>query len=385
MRLLDLAPHASLPPTDGADKRSWHLYAGLVPHCDSAIFLARKTLVRQQNDTIAHSAKQTWRDRKGPSALVSLATGSDYWSLRHLGPGVRRTIRSLASEPFDVLLVNYLYSSTLLKGLPGGRRLLIDTQNYDPAVFGALRDASQNPLIRLLCRRAIRLSVRQLAALPQGAVLIHVSEADAENYRRDRPDLAHVVIENGCSVHPRIQSPNYQANQKVIMFVGSLSAQMNQDALNHFAIHFWPALRQSTQFRVVGSRPPAGIKSLCARHSWQLFANVSEARLESLYAEAHFAVLPFAYGEGSKLKLMEACGRGVPVLATTAGLRGIASLPPLVFPTDSPEEWCRRVRETRTLEASLIDRTIEFARNLSWPRLADRLADICRAAPVCSW
>jgi hypothetical protein len=147
---------------------------------------------------------------------------------------------------------------------------------------------------------------------------------------------------------------------------------MNQDALFNFSRVFWPSLRGIACMRVVGSLPPAAVTALCAAEGWELCPNVSDAELEGFYASAHYAIAPFAYGAGSKLKLMEACGRGVPVLATQAGVTGVATLPPCVHVADEPKEWQRIVQDWAPTPLA-VRQTLDFAEQVSWPSLATRL------------
>jgi glycosyltransferase involved in cell wall biosynthesis len=213
--------------------------------------------------------------------------------------------------------------------------------------------------------------------------MVHVSERDASLYQRHRSDLEHVVVENGAILRPRSLVPDYDGGGKrILLFVGSLSAKMNQDALGHFAAQFWPHLRQETEFRVAGSAPPERVRALCLQEGWTLYEDVSEDELDRLYAEAHFATLPFAYGEGSKLKLLEACGRGVPVLSTRAGVVGVRDLPPLVTVSDEPPVWRRRLAATRRLSEQAVEATLVFTSDFSWPNLARKLLAI---ASQCSF
>jgi glycosyltransferase involved in cell wall biosynthesis len=211
-------------------------------------------------------------------------------------------------------------------------------------------------------------------------MLVHVSQADAEQWRRDRPDLRHEVIENGCDLHPRRQEPDYSTAIKQLLFVGSLSAQMNRNALGHFARAFWPELRSCARLRVVGSNPPPQVTELCRQQGWELRANVTEAGLGEAYADAHYAILPFAYGAGSKLKLYEAAGRGLPVLSTTAGVVGVPELPRCVQVADSAPAWRAALQSGQGHPAAMRAEGLEFARRHAWPQLASRLAGLIRAA-----
>jgi glycosyltransferase involved in cell wall biosynthesis len=223
---------------------------------------------------------------------------------------------------------------------------------------------------------------------------VHVSQSDLVAYEALRPDLNHVVVENGCRLAPRATAPDYTApGKKQLLFVGSLSVQQNQDALHHFSKVFWQLLRGIAHLHVAGSDPSSAITALCAAQGWELHPNVSDAVLKALYAAAHFALAPFTYGTGSKLKLVEACGHGVPVITTCAGVTGLPTLPPLVHVTDEPEEWKRiaqkespewNIRSTQQYRspAQALRETLDFARGLSWSHLGTKLARIAEMASI---
>lgn len=378
MRVLNLAPHCTIPPKDGADRRAWHLHESLVQMGVDECFVARNVVANANLEfTPLPGMESSWRERKGLVALAALATGKSYWQFKMLTPAFLRETAGLRPEDFHATIIHFLYSLPLLEQWRGrSMRLLVETHNYDPAIFAGLRDTSRNPLLRYLCEQASRNSLRALAALPKGTTLVHVSEPDAAAYREKRPDLRHEVIENGCRVAPRAAAPDYATTEpKQLIFVGSLSAQMNQDALVNFSRVYWPSLRGVARMRVVGSMPPSGIATLCIAEGWELCPNVSDAELENFYASAHFAVAPFAYGAGSKLKLMEACGRGVPMLSTQAGVTGMTKIPPCVQVTDEPKGWKRLVQEWAP-SPQAVRETLEFAEQVSWPALAARLAKI---------
>jgi glycosyltransferase involved in cell wall biosynthesis len=368
---------------DGADKRAWHLYEGMIAAGGSGTFVGRTAIVRNMGAPEHHSPARCWRDQKTFAALVAFATGQDYWQLKMLRPGARQAVARAVQDQPEIVIVNFLYALKLLQKVPRPYRLLIDTHNYDPACFRAMAEGTHNPVLRSLCRRAARASEQTLQALPRGTTLVHVSERDASQYWGHRPDLEHQVVENGTIVRPRALVPDYgAAGNKVLLFVGSLSAKINQDALRHFASQFWPHLRDHAEFHVAGSAPPASVHELCAQEGWPLHPNVAEDELERLYAQAHFATLPFAYGEGSKLKLFEACGRGVPVLATSAGVVGVRQPPPLVTVSDEAAVWRAQLAATRRLSDQAVGDTLAFADEFSWPKLARKLMDIARQCPL---
>jgi glycosyltransferase involved in cell wall biosynthesis len=375
MRLLNLAPHCTLPPMDGADRRAWHLHESMIAAGVDGRFMGRHAIWDREKLT-SLPVEAGWGDRKAVLALSALLTGRDYWQCKMLTPAFRHALADLRANDFQATIVHFLYALPLLRRWRGERmRLIIETHNYDVAVYDALRKASRNPLFRLLCTRAVKNSLAALRVLPRETTLVHVSEADSIAYQGIRPDLNHVVIENGCRVAPRASVPDYTVGEKQLLFVGSLSAQMNQDALAYLSTAFWPSLRGFARMCVAGSHPTPAVTALCAEQGWELRSNISDAELAELYGAAHYAVAPFAYGAGSKLKLMEACGRGVPILTTRAGATGLASTPPYIYVSDESGDW-RRIVRGGPPTAEALRETLKFAEQVSWPHLGARLAKI---------
>lgn len=353
------------------------MYEGLLDLGATGTFIGRARTVRDGRPATQHSPLRSWRDCKLLTALIASVTGRDYWQLKMLSSGCRQAVAQAASESYDAVLVNMLYALPLAQAFAvRGVSLVVDTHNYDPAWFESLSAASGNLVLRQLCRRAAENANRALARLPEGTLLVHVSETDASRYRLHRPDLEHRVVENGTNAQPRHSHPDYLMNDKcTLIFVGSLSAQANQDALENFATHFWPRLRPICKLLVVGSFPSAAVCSRCRQQGWLLFPNVNQEQLDALYAQAHFAILPFAYGEGSKLKLLEACGQGVPVLTTQAGICGISATPHLVTVSDSAQVWVERVQVRFALDTVKVRDLIAFAQEFSWQKLSSKLAE----------
>jgi glycosyltransferase involved in cell wall biosynthesis len=369
---------------NGADRRAWHLHESMVAGGVDGHFIGRQVIADRGEFSSLPGKLVSWRDRKAVTALSALLAGQDYWQCKWLTPSFRRTVGQLRVRDYQTTIVHFLYSVPLIEAWRGERlRLIIDTHNYDLARFTAFGNATRDPLRGILCRRAVRTSLSALHTLPKGTTLVHVSQSDLVAYQSLRPDLHHVVVENGCRLAPRATAPDYaEPGLKQVLFVGSLSVQMNQDALACLSKVFWPALRGTSRLHVAGSHPSRAITALCAAQGWELHSNVSDAELEALYAAAHYALAPFTYGTGSKLKLLEACGRGVPVITTRAGASGLPTLPPLVHVGDQAEEWRQIVVRNGAPPPQALGETLAFAKRYSWPVLGAKLARIAQSAPV---
>jgi hypothetical protein len=83
----------------------------------------------------------------------------------------------------------------------------------------------------------------------------------------------------------------------------------------------------------------------------------------------HYLVLPFSYSAGSKLKLVNACGKGIPVIATRHGVSGFESLPPTVFVSEDPSGWRGKVMSPAAPTDIELRKCGKFAETFSWQRL----------------
>jgi len=176
---------------------------------------------------------------------------------------------------------------------------------------------------------------------------MHIAEADLLDHQARRPDLQHILVPLCARLAvARTYQPDYTVTPKQLLFCGSLSGMIAVDALSYFVHEFWPTLQPIAQLTVAGSNPSKQVQRLCDQQGWRLEANFDARRKDELYGEAHLAILPYLHGSGSKLKLIEACSYGVPVLTTTAGNCGGLRLPASATVSDNAADWYHAVRFT---------------------------------------
>lgn len=377
--LVFFAPIASYPARHGGAIRSLRLFEEIARKTR-----ARSTLIGANFSLYIDGQARFFQDRpirqrgRMEGAARSLVFRDHYLKAKQMNSSiVQEFLREVARLQPSVVLMSYLYSASLLPYLRN-QRVFIDTHNNDWEWFENLRQATSNPLKRTICNNSLRHTNRYMEELSSHTGLIHVSNRDKKAYQKYRPDLRHLVVPNGCDVKPRKVRPNYETRPVRLLFVGSLSSKMNIDALEHFGKVYWPHLNGISQLTVAGSKPTKAVASLCSNWHWSLKSNVPDEELEDLYADAHYAILPFPYGCGSKLKLAEACARGLPVLSTGPGATGVETqLPVNVRVTDRPEEWAQAIRESQ-FTTELEKEGLKFAYLYSWELAASTLLDNVR-------
>lgn len=114
------------------------------------------------------------------------------------------------------------------------------------------------------------------------------------------------------------------------VFLGLLSLPHNDDGLRAFLTDVWPLLLARVpraRLRVLGRNPQPELVALVERHRDSVSLEGFVPDLGSVLDRAAALVNPLRFGSGVKLKVIEALGRGLPVVSTSVGADGIADGP----------------------------------------------------------
>lgn len=167
---------------------------------------------------------------------------------------------------------------------------------------------------------SMRLAAFQKAVVKQVALAFVCSGIE-----RRRVDLLAPITVVPNVAHSISQAPQIALLEKPqLLFVGNLSNPANVDAVLFFAHQIWPLVVEHCPeccFVVAGRTPTPAILALGQDRQIQVKANVPD--LSKLYQTATAALVPLRFGAGTKLKLLEAFGYGVPVVSTSVGCEGV--------------------------------------------------------------
>jgi glycosyltransferase involved in cell wall biosynthesis len=113
-----------------------------------------------------------------------------------------------------------------------------------------------------------------------------------------------------------------------IVFVAGFGHPPNEDAALWFVREILPLIRgevPDVHLSIIGSNPTEPVRALVG-DGIAVFANVTDAELETAYDRARVAVVPLRCGAGVKLKVVEALHAGVPLVTTPVGAQGLPGL-----------------------------------------------------------
>jgi glycosyltransferase involved in cell wall biosynthesis len=170
------------------------------------------------------------------------------------------------------------------------------------------------PALRSLERRAVRASVRTLVCAGDDAGLLTRLAGGA-------PDQV-AVVPNG--VQRPVDWPRPLSRQPILLMVGIYSYEPNAQGAAYFMREVWPLIRAQRPDaalwfaggganEVPGSAsPPEGVRFL---------GFVDD--LDAVYVQASVVICPILVGGGTRIKLIEAGMRGLPIVSTTVGAEGL--------------------------------------------------------------
>lgn len=135
------------------------------------------------------------------------------------------------------------------------------------------------------------------------------------------------------------------AADPTVVFTGNLGYFVNADALCWWTAEVWPQLvlrRPHLKLVVAGDRPTRRVQRAVRRAGGRLLA--SPADLGAVLAAATVAVAPLRCGSGVPLKVLEAWGAGVPVVASPHAAAGTTAKPGRdLWVADTAGEWVTAV------------------------------------------
>lgn len=243
---------------------------------------------------------------------------------------------------YDVVLAHTEFVMPLARCLAPGAPIVVRSHNDEPAYLAALAASTNNSVRRLYysleSRRLERYSAQ---ALPSAAAVLAISKQDADTLARMvRAKVLRPFLFDGEGAGPSRRS----ARKSNLLFVGNLFLPNNQTGLRWFLANVWPALTDlnpAVTLTVCGSAPPAAFQQELAEAGADVWVNVPD--LDPYYDNAALFINPVLAGSGVNIKVGEPLRRGIPVISTSTGARGLEDMVGLglIVEDDGPTQAVR--------------------------------------------
>ena len=256
--------------------------------------------------------------------------------LRRLPLSVERNrsarMRELVSERlrervYDAVFVDgWLMAQYLPEGFAG--LTLLHGHNAEYVMWRRQAEREGNPLLRALIALEYRRVRRYEASiLPRFDAVFAVSEADRQalielGARPERLRLLPNLPDPALLERPTL---TYAATEPLILYFGTLSWQPNLQGIAYLLRTVFPLVRQrlpEVRLVIAGREAPPWLRRLARRTAGVEFLGpVEEA--EPMYLRARLFIEASGSGGGTRLKVLNALARGLPVVASPEGAEGL--------------------------------------------------------------
>lgn len=176
-------------------------------------------------------------------------------------------------------------------------------------------------------KRLLEVSFTERNLYKEVDALFTCSQNDKEGFAvLNNNQLLMEVIPNGVIVPDQTFDEGvYKDVPEYLLFCGSLWSIPNAEGLQWFSDKVWPFIINQfphLKLLVIGSgKLPEKYLELYQNKSFEFSGAVPDVK--SWYNKATIAIVPLLTGSGTRLKILEAMGLGVPVISTNIGAEGI--------------------------------------------------------------
>jgi glycosyltransferase involved in cell wall biosynthesis len=248
-----------------------------------------------------------------------------------------RLLRLVREFQPDAIIVEGIGLGALLKPLrPFARLLVLDMHNVESDLHARMR--GRTPLAGKILPRRFgrqgRIENRETKAMRIVDRVWVCSDQDRQRLGSfSKAEIPVDVVMNGIPRADRISSelpdpPGRADGWPVLLFIGHLGYRPNVEACERLARNILPTIRTrfgDARLLLAGRSPKPAIIELAGMPGVELVENPDD--LSPLFECGHVSVVPLATGGGTRIKILEAMARGIPVVATPVAAEGLDFTP----------------------------------------------------------
>lgn len=344
MKILFLTQVLPFPLDAGPKVRAYYVLRYLAQRHDVTLLsFVRPEDTHVQLEQLSHLCKRVHtvpmrrsRLHDGLALGRSLLSGKPFLILRDQIPAMERYLeQTLAEDDFDAVHADQLWMASyaqhagkLLRSRGKAPRLVLDQHNAVYLIPQRMAHESRRPLMKQVLQHESRALGRYEVDICQRYDrVVWVTEQDRQALQSLDPANGRLADERRNAVIPicvdaSLLTPlQRMATPETAFFLGGMHWPPNAEGVEWFASQVLPliqAQRPGLRFLAVGKNPPERIRNL---PGVQAPGYVSDA--EPWWQDAGVFVTPIHAAGGMRVKILDAWGRGLPVVSTSIGAEGL--------------------------------------------------------------
>lgn len=320
MRVLAVWPYPPWPSATGTQRRLARLSEELAHHVELSLIVTGPGEMTGAPAGVAVAGQVQGRRRRA-QAVAGMAHALRVGEPVFTGFFRRRdAIRELREQldrwQPDVVWAHGLAGDTVVRGVVPPAQTVLDLSDAEHLRFLRLAEVA-GPARAALWRVDAR-RVRTWAAerLPGLRAVTVVSDEDRDAYAALAPAARFVVVPNGVDARPH---PRPDPGGAQLVFLGDFGYPPNAQALAWFVSDVLPRTPSIDRVVAVGRGDPP--------RDPRVEATGFVDDLDDVWRRCVAMVVPVTSGGGTRLKVLDAMGAGVPVVSTAFGVGGIGAVP----------------------------------------------------------
>jgi polysaccharide biosynthesis protein PslH len=340
-----------------SELRSWKTYA---------LFARQPLTVSRQSEEKLSPEGERLRTLR-PQSRISVPQGLDFFDTAAMW----NRLAELDLRQFDAVHVRFAgmapYALALKQAAPHLRLIIDLDDNPSLLLYRKLWNTRKKFQLRMFSwelKEFLRTFAFELRELRKFDSVWMCSEIDFKRMsRRIGPDRT-LIVENVVDAQ-KLASINRENIECAILMIGDFNYDPNREGADFFVTGAWPRIRSKiaeAQLWLVGKNANAYMLEWNGNQGVMVTGVVDDVK--HYLSRAMISIAPLFVGTGTKLKILEALGAGLPVVTTTMGMEGIEAKNGVdLLIADTAEEFADHC--TRLLEdAALRDRLAKAGQSL---------------------
>ncbi len=335
MKLLFVTPDIERPLTHGGSIRKWNILQGLLSIGSVDVIACGGTESEHLNEAysgcenVFYLGPAIFNETPTQRRLCKSTLRQSWATITNFLPKafVKGDMRSaqkifrdiVSTREYSLIWIESLRCGTLLDipNIAQHMARILDGDDFSwIRDLGILRNTAGYGAKILEYIDVLKMRHIELTCTKKYSRVIRCSEEDA----KAQGGVNVTVIPNGTDV-PTVANRNPESR---LLFVGLLGYTPNRIGIEWFIRTVWPSIFEKTpnaRLDIVGKDPSDEILAANGMNGVNVHGFVDN--LTALYESATASIVPLHAGGGTRLKILESLGRGVPVISTTVGAYGI--------------------------------------------------------------
>ena len=330
-----LTPRLPWPLDDGGRIAAWQTVWAAAQAYDVTLlsFVPPGT----ENDPVPRAladlgvAVQRVAHRPPPSpiaAVQGLAGRWPYTLSRYQSPEFAGILRERVADLMPAyVLANHLHMAPYVEALPG-TPMVLRQHNVEHAWMARYaRERGVTPAGLYARVQAGRLKRAEASLVNAAALTLAIQDREAEQLRALAPGARVETLPVGVDLN-RYPEPSRRPEPPVVLLAGSFAWAPNVKGAVRFLAEGWPRVKAgapSARLKLAGKRPPPSLLAAARRAGVEVAADVPSMPDE--FTRATLLLVPLWIGAGVRVKIIEALGARLPVVATPFACEGLGLTP----------------------------------------------------------